>query len=77
MGDTRGVEYGVIDSGLWVGGVRRDARTGNARSVCPHWCVYRTAFRADLIGRDVLLFMWYTQDEGWRIEERDRHSCEE
>jgi hypothetical protein len=77
MSDTLGMEYGVIDSGLWVGCVKRDALTGNARSICTHWCVYRTAFRADLIGRNVMILMWYTRDGGWRIEEWARHSCGE
>lgn len=77
MGNTRGEEYGVIDSGLWVGYVTRDALTRNARSICVHWGVYRTSFRADLIGQNSLLFMWYTPNGGWQIEEWVEHSCGE
>jgi len=74
---TRGMEYSVTDHGVWVGYVKRDALTRNAPAVCTHWCVYQTAFRADLIGRDSILFMWYTTGGEWQIEEWAKHNCRE
>jgi hypothetical protein len=77
MSDTVELEYGIIDAGVWVGCVWRDAVTGNAQSICTHWCVYPTAFRADLLGKNSMLLMWYTRNDGWRIEEWAKHSCGE
>lgn len=75
MSDKVRLEYGVIEAGVWVGCVKRDAVTGNARSICPHWCVYRAAFRADLLSGNSMLHMWYTLNDGWRVEEWAKHDC--